>query len=64
MNTTPARDPAPAADTHLAEAAARPVPEPAVNPVRLARLFRHTVRTSGVNPLLHLMPRLLKERLP
>ena len=31
---------------------------------RLARLFRHTVRVGGVNPLLHLMPRFRKEPKP
>ena len=31
---------------------------------RLARLFRHTLRTGEVNPLLHIVPRYRQEPLP
>ncbi|HSV69378.1 MAG TPA: hypothetical protein VLI72_04650 [Methylibium sp.] len=66
MSTTASRNQDPGTPTYAVDAEPDQTlrPEPAVDPARLARLFRHTVRVGGVNPLLHLTPRVRKERAP
>lgn len=58
MNTTTEPDHRAIAEARTATA--EPLPEAGIAATRIARLFRHTVRTGGVNPLLHLMPRFRK----
>lgn len=64
MDTTAASDTGACAEAHVDEPDAQRLPAPAIDLARLARLFRHTVRVGGVNPLLHLMPRFRKEPKP